>query len=743
VQLASVTERRLAGLVILAAAAAFVVLIVLAGPFFRTYDESKYVGIGLNVFAGNGPRTAFGVWFQPHSPLWPMVVTAPTVWFGLPSLAWGQVLNALAGAGILAIVGVLGARIRPIVGALAVVAYLGAPYLQDLSRTARLDVPVAFVILAYLLVGFEAVRRDSIGLGLLAGGVVGVAFLIKEIALPMAPVPFLAGILIGRPFSRLARVGAAAALVAAIVTSWWFVMFASITHLVYRLGTSDRLLVPLYIVAAIAIVVGLGAPWLADRPAISRLGDRLAAALPGSLRDGRGRRPLAWGLAGLWFLAFLVFFDRNPELKGQGIVSLGQYRLYLSTWLPAAGGPLILVVLAGLLLAVPARLRLGARAALSFDVIVLALVCSAPLVMLVIAVGEPPRNYLAQIGLMLTLAATGWTYGLLRVVRLPTTPILVGVLALVGAAFGGYVARVSTVVPTVAGAVAGGVLGLALGWRWPGRDWGPLDPEAGAPPTAERSPARLAIGPALVVLAGLALATTSLAVHSVRTRQTGGTAEAQAVAAAATWINEHVSGGDKVGFGSYLGDETSVDMPNRPNLTAAIPTLAVLDPSAPLGLALYNAPPVDDWLAVDISRREREFLVFRASTFAKTVISRRIAYYVYLTGPYTSVPSLLAALTPDHGFTLVSSGTYESVTPTGTKQVVGLHIFAVQADRVGFADAKVGMSPAGLDRLTSLLAADPGTTPATAAALIDRVITYPDPAAAASFLDRLRARAGR
>jgi predicted permease len=55
VQLASVTERRLAGLVILAAAAAFVVLIVLAGPFFRTYDESKYVGIGLNVFAGNTP----------------------------------------------------------------------------------------------------------------------------------------------------------------------------------------------------------------------------------------------------------------------------------------------------------------------------------------------------------------------------------------------------------------------------------------------------------------------------------------------------------------------------------------------------------------------------------------------------------------------------------------------------------------------------------------------------------------
>ncbi|HEU4572878.1 MAG TPA: hypothetical protein VFR93_09330, partial [Candidatus Limnocylindrales bacterium] len=161
-----------------------------------------------------------------------------------------------------------------------------------------------------------------------------------------------------------------------------------------------------------------------------------------------------------------------------------------------------------------------------------------------------------------------------------------------------------------------------------------------------------------------------------------------------------------------------------------------------LGLASYGGPPIEDWIAVDTSRREREFYVFRASEFARAVIASRIAYYVYLTGPSTSVPALLVALRPEHGFTLLTSASFETVNVRGVRSVSAMSVFAVDPAAVGFTGTPVAMSAEALDRLTGLLAADPATAPATAAALVARAVTYPDGAAAAPFLDRLRGKAG-
>lgn len=703
-----------------AAVAVFIGLILFAGPYFRSFDEAKYLGIGYSMLAGDGPRTVFGAVFTPHSPLWPIVLAAPDVWFGIDPFAWGQFLDAIAGAGVLLLVGWFGARIRPLVGALAVVAYLATPYLQDLTRTARLDVPIAFLVLAYLAVGMDAVRRDSIPRAIAAGVLVAIAFLVKEIALPVAPVPFLFAILIGRPFAAIARLAAATALVAAVGTAWWFVLFASYTHQVYRLGASDRLLVPLYAGVAILVAVGLAAPWLASRPTARRAAARIGRVVPSSVAP-RSRQILAWCLAASWFAAFVVFFDRNSELKGVGLVSLGQYRLYLDTWLPSVGLPLIGAIGLGVFVAFVVRQRLGRDAAAWFDGIVLSLVCSAPLVMLVIAVGEPPRNYLAQIGLLLVLAATGW----------------------IGAAIALARQRRS----------AGLAVGLAAAWRWSPSDWGPIDPERPATGTAgpaAREPSgarpasgRLGLGLVGLLIVALVVSSTALAVNAVRTRQgPPGDAKGQAVAATAAWIEANIPAGAKIGFGSYLGYETAVDLAGRNPLVQIRQSLAVVDPTSPLGLASFKGPPVDDWLAVDTSRREREFYVFRARDFARSVIATKIAYYVHLTGPNTSVPALLAALRPEHGFTLLTSGSFESVNASGRPVVAGLSVFAVDPAKVDFTGAPVAMSPSALDRLTGLLADDPATTPATAAALRSRAVTYPDPAAAATFLDRLRARAG-
>jgi 4-amino-4-deoxy-L-arabinose transferase-like glycosyltransferase len=736
VRIAARLEGRLSRQVVGAAIAVFIALVLVAGPYFRSFDEAKYLGIGYSALTGNGPRTVFGAIFTPHAPVWPVVVAAPDLWFGIDGFAWGQFLNAMAGVGVLLLVGWFGWQIRPLVGALAVVAYLATPYFQDLTRTARLDVPAAFLLLAYLALGIDAVRRDSPWRSVAAGAVFAIAFLVKEIAVPLAPVPFLVAILIGRPYASIARRAAITTAIAAIGTSWWFVLFASYTHRVYRLGTSDRLLLPLYLAVAVLVVLGLAAPWLARRPEVQRLTVRLARTPPRGIA-GRPRQLVAWGLAGAWFGTFAIFFERNPELKGIGLISPSQYRLYIETWLPNVGLPLVLLTLVGVVAGFAARLRLSPRAALWFDAVLLSLVCSAPLVMLVIAVGEPPRNYLAQIGLVLVIAATGWIAVGTAIARLPRS-VLLGVGFVVGGAVVlGYGARASGQVPTVIGAAAGAALGLAIAWRWRPSDWGPLDPDR-----REGSPRTLARAPAVVIVVALLLSSAALGVHAIRTRQgPPGSPAAQAVDATARWIEGHVPAGTKIGFGSYLGYETAVELAGRNPMVQIHQTLAVVDPGAPLGLASFGRPPIEDWIAVDISRREREFYVFRASDFARAVIASRIAYYVYLTGPSTSVPALLVALRPEHGFTLMTSASFETVNVRGVRSVSEMSVFAVDPATVGFTGTPVVMSAEALDRLTGLLAADPATKPATAAALLARAVTYPDANAAVPFLDRLRAKA--
>ena len=771
------TEGRGARLVIGAAVVVFLVLIAIVGPFFRSFDEAKYLGIGYSMLAGDGPRTVFGAVFLPHSPLWPTILAAPDVWFHIDPFAWGQGLNAISGAGILLLVGWLGWRLRPAVGALAVAGYLAIPYLQDLTRTARLDVPAAALVLAYLAVGIEAVRRDSVRWALLAGGIFAAAFLVKEIVLPLAPVPFLVGLLIGRPLARLARVAAATLLVAVAGTAWWFIQFAGYTHEVYRLGAPDRWLVPLYVGAAVVVVAGLGAPWLARQPAARRLSTRIEDRLPAG-RGHRLRVGAAWGLALLWFLAFVVFFARNPELKGVGLVSPSQYALYVRTWLPT----LVLKVLAavlglGVVLGFAARWRMAGPPAEWFDSLVLSLLCSAPLVMLVVAVGEPPRNYLAQIGLLVVLSATGWLHALGWYLARRGSRALVIVPVALGAVVVGFGARLTGSIPTVVGAAAGAAIGLLAGAWWAGieiggrrlpgsagpgtgdarpgetrpRDTPPGDASSGAEPVAARPDAatvatsRIWSAPlAAIVLATFVVAAVSLTGHALATRESGsGAVRAAAVSRASSWIEGHVPAGSRIGFGSFLGYETAVDLAGRYSMVQIHQSLAVVDPAAPLGLAQFGAAPVDDWIAIDVSRREREFYAFRAGTFGAAVIKTKIAYYVYLSGPNTSVPALLGALTAQHGFQLVDQASFSTVSPAGVHSTTEFHVFAVDPARVDLTDSSLFATPLALDRLVGLLVDDPATLPATAAGLAARATTWPDAAAATPILDRLRTLSAR
>ena len=720
--------------IVVASVIVFVGLLAVVSPFYRSFDESKYLGIGYSMLAGNGPRTVFGAVFTPHSPLWPMVVVAPDVWFGIDAFDWGHLLNAIAGVGVLVAVAVLGWRIRPVVGALAAVGYLAVPYLHDLTRTARLDVPAAALALAYLVVGIDAVRRGSVRRGLVAGFIFAVAFLVKEIALPFAPVPFLVGILVGRPLASIARVAAVVLAVAVAGTSWWFVMFASYSHTVYRLGTPAWTLVPLFIVAVIAIVVGLAAPSLASHPAIARTTGRLRSSVPAGVR-AHGRAIAGWGLGFAWFAGLTIFFDRNPELKGNGLFQPGQYALYIATWLPQ----LVVVVLfgaVGVVLGLIARQRSSGAERDGIDAMLMATLCGAPLVLLVIAVGEPPRNYLAQIGILTVIAAAGWFRALEWALTSRRSIATILVFVAVGAAAGAIVARAVPPLSLLIGLPAGALAGLAIAFR-------PIGPPSGSD-ARDRRPALTAATLGAALVAVLLLASTVLAGHALTYRESAtGDARAGAVEAASKWIVANRPPGTKIGFGSFLGYETALDVATGYPMVQLHQTLAVFDPKAPLGLAQGSGPPVDDWIAVENSRREREFYVFRGGVFARAVRASGISIYVYDTGPTTSVPALLGALTPDHGFTELFSQSFPVVAGNGSTTVTETHIFAVDPSRLSFADSPMYISDGSMNRLVTLLERDPATSPATAAALADRLALWPDTPGDPALIDRLRVLAAR
>src|SRR5439155_5643277 len=197
------------------------------------------------------------------------------------------------------------------------------------------------------------------------------------------------------------------------------------------------------------------------------------------------------------------------------------------------------------------------------------------------------------------LSSIGWVHALGWFLARRGSRVLAIVPAILGAVIVGFGARLTGTIPTVAGAAIGGALGLVGGAWWaglevggrrlpgtvttePGRD-GP-DRESAA--TSGRWTASLA----LVAVATMAIASLSLAGHALGNRESAtSTARAAAVARATSWIEANVPPGTPIGFGSFLGYETAVDLAGRYPMVQIHQSLAVVDPSAPLGLAQFGA----------------------------------------------------------------------------------------------------------------------------------------------------------
>ena len=758
------TERRVSALVIVFVCAVFGALLLAVPALYPSFDEAKYLGIGYNVLAGHGVVSVYGP-FLDHSPLWPVTLVAPDVLLGIDPLSWGHLLDGISGIGLLALTAYFGWHYRPAAGALAAGVLLAFTYLHDQTRTARLDVPEATLSLLFLAVGLAAIRRDSTRWGVLAGLVFAVAFLVKEIVLPFAPVPLIAGLLAGRPLSAMARVTGAMLLAALVGTSWWFAVFASYTHQVYRLGFPGWTLLPLALVTIAIAAACLAAPRIERTAVARRLFGRVSGGEPPTRR--RWRLAVGWTLAVAWVVLLDVSFARNPGVRGSSLFSLAQWRVYADAWVtPITIGAAVYALGAVVVLWPAARRRLGAGSA-AVGELALAILCSSPLVLLVIAVGEPPRNYLAEIGLLVAMASCGWTWLAGRLVarlapierlrpvgRLARDPRLVRVAPLVLGAAAGAAVGIAFAIGTrsvtprfglAVGAVIGGLIGAAVVVFARRADRLASAPSTSGPtgdgPGRRQAPIGLAAALLVPLLASSAILGDH--VHGYRGSVTG-EAQLAAVRTVTDWVDANVSPGTSIAFGSYLGYQMSLSLKHPYRITQIAQVIARYLPDAPLGIGVVGYPPASDWVSIDVApRNAAEFQAFQASTITQRFAATGARYWIYTIGTATSAPTILAAIDADDGLTVVAKWKFGYRKAAGGTGELASYVFRVDGTAVAIDAAKLFIAPDAMDRLLSELEGNPGAaTTQVAATLLDRVVIAPAGAGDGTLMDRLRRLAG-
>jgi 4-amino-4-deoxy-L-arabinose transferase-like glycosyltransferase len=719
---ASNAERRAALIVIAAAVVVFLLALAIAPPTNPTYDDAKYVGIGRNVLDGNGPRNVFGSIFLKHSPVWPVLIVLPEQLAGIHPIDVGHFLNALSGVAIILMVGVLGWRVRPALGGLAAATLVGLPYVSDIGRTAGIDLPSIAITFGYLLVGFAAVRRNSLLLAGLAGLLFGLGFVIKETILPFAPVPFLAAIVWDIPWRSILRTAGVTVALAAVGCGWWFAMYADYTGEVYRVGYPAWTLTPAAIAIALFVLLALAAEPIARRlPA----GARSAAdgwKLPAIARD-HGRSIAAWGLAIAWVLVLLWVFNGTTKLQGAGLFNLTQIRAYVTDMLRPVSQAFALGV--GTVLVFASLIRDPASIGREARALLLAVVCGIPLVWLVVGVGEAPRHFIGVLALLGLTGWMGWIDAAERVVIRRD--------------------RVALVLAVGAGAVAFATVGLGI-LRQYGRI-GLLGGAAGLLVVLlvalafviwlERGGRLRFAGPALLLAIVLVLSTGITLGRASTMRGTVDSVETEVTERAVDWIGENLPPGSVVGIGPYLSMGTAIDLPAGYRAVMIRHFLAIGDPSAPLGLQAGENSENFDWIAVDVAPgKANQFLVYEAGRFNASVERNRPAVYVFNLTRDRSALSVLGALREDNGFEEVASWSY----PAGS-DTIETHIFGIDQDRFGIDPNELFISPEALDRLAGMLEREPEEGSRAAAGLLSRIVRPADGSLDAG-LARLEALAG-
>ncbi len=711
-------ERRVSLFILAATPILFMIFLALAPPVNPTFDDAKYIAVGRNFLDGNGPTTAFGVVFLKHSPLWPVIVALPEKLAGIHPVATGHLINVLSGALTIVLIGFLGWRVRPAVGAITAVLFAALPYVFDIARTAGIDLPSIALTLLYVVVGFSVVRTGALWRAVVLGAIFAVAFLIKETILPFAIVPFILGAMWGVRWTNTVRTAAVTLATAAVGMSWWFVMFAGYTHQVYRADFPEWTLIPIATAVVIFLSVGLAAGRIAT--GIDRRGWNVTAArrIPARLQD---RTVIGWSAVLVWFVLLTIFFGRTPKLLGASLFdprqvvymvanSLGSVRLTFAYGL-------------GTFLLVAELIRDRRRVAQASSDALVTMICGIPLVLLVVGVGETPRHYIQELALVILTGTIGWYHGLLRLRERDriSAALFAGLAILVVLILAASTLQRITpkvILGGVGAVVVLAVVAVVIG-RWLRR--------------------RGRLGAVGAVLAAGVFVVAMGAVGVRATRIPGITAANETTATADTiaWIKANVPKGGAVAFGPYLSMETSIDLPAGYKAIQVRHYLALDDPKTPLGLRSETGTPTD-YVAIDTAPiKANQFNVYSSSQMTKQFRDANALYYVYPITRARSSKEVLNVLTPENGFTELDMRTY-----TGPSDTIDVHTYKIDLAKLNIPPDKIFISAEALDRLVTKLEGSPSAGATAAGNLLDRIVPAADGSEAA-LLDRLKTLAGR
>jgi 4-amino-4-deoxy-L-arabinose transferase-like glycosyltransferase len=710
-------ERRFALAIIGAAVAVFLALFAVHGPTFETPDEAKYIGLGLNILDGRGLVTDFGAPILYHAPVWPLVLAIPRAALGLDPLVVGHVLEAISAAAAIVFAAALAWRFRPAAGAVTAAALLGTPYLANLARTAGIDLPATAFVLAYIWVALVAVDRGSLRLGLLAGLLFGVGFLLKETAIPFAPVPFLAALLGSVPARTIARVAAGSLLTAAISSAWWFVLYAQLTGRVYRVGGPAWLLVPLAIGLALVIVIGLALPRLAETRRGLATEARLAGA-PGS----RLRRLVAWGGLALWLLGQLALYAVAPKLSGGSIVRLSQLVDDVRVYLPQIGMVVAFGVVGGFL---ALRIAWGQHSQAVLELLFAGL-AQVALILLVLGIGETPRHYVATLCVGAALGAVGFTAVARRAFAGRDRWLLLLAIGVVLVAGADQLLRLRHLGANLPWILAGGIALLVVlaVVRWA---WSRLDGRL--VPVGPRTAGTIAL--AAMFLAGATVATAG----AVKRSPLAGQADPRvgALREIGDWLRANVEHGQTVGIGPALAYELALEVHGDVTVVRELPERAHADASTTTGIRLSDSaglPP----LTLEAALRVVDSLdAYEAAQFAGRLRTAGAVLWIeasYLAPGVTESP-LTEAFRNAAGSSLVKRWTYS----IGARTLI-VSGFRLDPTQLAFDTDTTYAEPAAVEELARMLEDD--AAPSAAAAFLDRLIVVPPGAEADAALARLR-----
>lgn len=308
-------------------------------------DETLYLAVATSVADGHAPRVPGGDPLTVRAPLYPLLLGLSIASLGDPGgpdftrvlVATGLAAALLALALVLWGRGVAGLAVA--LGGVALV-YTGVPFLE-LAATLGIDLLAAALALTALCLLEVGARRSSMRVAAAGGLALGLAILVKETALVVAPVPVLVGLVRYRSDGPgFVRPLLAAYLAAGVVLLPWWVLYGFVEGRFFLTSLSGDRAVGAAVLA-VATLVALVA--LVLRPPPRALAGPLAWIERLLARPGAGVAA-ALALISAWWLVVYVNLTRAvPGGTRGGDTALGEFleREVFSRagsgWLAAAG----------------------------------------------------------------------------------------------------------------------------------------------------------------------------------------------------------------------------------------------------------------------------------------------------------------------------------------------------------------------------------------------------------------------